>query len=731
MKKIIQYIAVYTAIVFIFCSPKISKAQNNEADSLITVELKELIVTASRYKEVPFTVGRNVTVISQDKIDNAFHFNPGELLARQQSIHIVGNGQVPGSLTQGFLRGSNSNHFLVLINGIRVSDPSTVNNAVNLAELSLLGVKRIEVVRGSHSTLYGSSAIGGVINIITRKKGKTGWNIDIGTRNGVFGENTFSTSNNLMVNYTTSSGMYINAGIFQQYSNGFDATVDTVSTQAAFNPQDGDNFTKLDLFGRVGYKTDKLGVYLSYRNEDQEADLDDGAFDDDNNVGINFSRSLFSFGSFYEWSDQVKIEYKGAYSDISRAFVDDSSRISRSGKYDGTYVENSYKGSLFENSLTATYLGENIEAIAGIESTIQTMSLRTYIYLRSSFGVYENVTDLDSLDLRETITAGFLQFELDGGLLVESLSEFSLVLGGRILHHNEFGMHYTYEISPKYRPASGTLVYASLSTGFNAPSLYQLYSPNRTPAEKFARGNPNLKPEESISYEVGWKQKIGNSVNFEIALFKTSIDNIISYVYLWDNSVPIGQLSFAQYLGETYINLSEQNIKGIELGLNVRPVDKLSFGGNLTLMRTALSYSPDNVNTNYTNGNYVQDYNTGGFVTGRYEKEGLTRRPSFSAYLYVTYRPASSLKLKLSSRFVGDRDDVFYSASLGPFGALDRTNIDSYNVTNISAYYTVSRHISFGLQIENIFDTEYQEILGYNTQGRGIFLQLSYEFGSF
>ncbi len=729
MKNSIQFIAVLSVLISVLCLPKISVAQNNSADTLLTFEMEELIVTASRYEETPFTVGRNVTVISYKELEKAFHFNVNDLLARQQSIHIVGNGQTPGSLTQGFLRGSNSNHFLIMINGIRISDPSTVNNAVNLSEISLLGVERIEVVRGSHSTLYGSSAIGGVINIITRKKGTPGFNIDVGTRNGVFGANTFSTSNNLMINYTSPDGWYVNTGIFQQYTNGLDATIDTVSNTAIYNPQDSDDFQKLDILGRAGYKTEEVEFYVSYRNEDQTAELDKAVFNDDNNARVNFNRSLFGYGATYDFSEQLEVAFKGAYSKLSRDFVNDSTRIDRQGNFDGTFVETNAIGSLWKNGLTATLDGRYAQIIAGVESSVQTMNIRNYVFF-SSFN-YESESNLDSLDLKETITAGFAQVELNAGLISESLKEFSLVLGGRVLTHNEFGTHFTYEINPKVRLSPATLLYATLSTGYNVPSLYQLYSPGISAAEEFTLGNSFLEPEQSVSYELGWKQRIGEWMNFEAALFNTHVKNIITYIYLWNDDKPIKNLTFVDYLGDTYINLSEQNIKGVEIGLTMRPFNNFSFGGNFTFMQTFVSFSPEDINKSYTGGNYVQVYNSGKFINSKKELEGLTRRPAASAFIWSSYRPVPGLQLKITSKFVGARDDIYYSANLGPFGAIDRTKVSGYNLTNISAYYKFNTHFSVGLQIENIFGTDYVEIRGYSTQGRGVFLQASYDFGSF
>ncbi|MDZ7682547.1 MAG: TonB-dependent receptor [Fodinibius sp.] len=469
-------------------------------DTSTVYELNEVIVSASKYEQSPQSVGRNVTVISQEEIRQSVYANVSDLLSEQQSVHMIGAGQTSGSLQQGFIRNANSNHSVVMIDGVRISDPSSNNNAVDLSELSLTGVKRIEIVRGSHSTLYGSSAIGGVINIITKSQGTEGFSISADTKHGTFGQDTYSTSNSLYTRYSTQGGFYVNLGVDQQFTNGLDATIDTTGSAGGFNPQDQDDFRKLDLTGKLGYNADRYGFYASYRNVDQKVDVDQGAFDDDNNAFTEFDRNLYSYGANAELSEQLNLEFSGAYSDLQRDFVNDSSLVS-TNTYDGIYTETNGEGTLWENELKAIAKGEYTRLVVGASASRQTMSTRNYIY-SSQFGGYESETDLDSLNLQEVIYNGYAHTEINGGLLSDNLQPVSLVLGARYVNHDEFGSHVTYEINPKVQLSSSSLVYASVTSGFNAPSLYQLYSPSQSATALTDRGNENLDPEKSVSYEV-------------------------------------------------------------------------------------------------------------------------------------------------------------------------------------------------------------------------------------
>lgn len=705
-------------------SPTFAQQNGTYLDSTAyDLKLDEIIISASKYEESPHSVGRNVTVISQEEIQTSIFSSVSDLLADQQSIHMVGSGQTPGSLQQGFVRNANSNHSVVMIDGVRISDPSTNNNAVDLSELSLTGVQRIEIVRGSHSTLYGSSAIGGVVNIITQKQGEQGLNVNAESKHGNFGEGTYSTSNSLYSNYTFDNGFYGNLGVDHQYTNGIDATIDTVSTSGVFNPQDQDDFRKLDLMGKVGYKTDRYEIYGSYRKADQKVDSDQGAYADDSNAYTEFERDLFGYGAGMKVSPNISFDFHGAYSDLLRNFENDSSLVSPN-TYDGTYVETRGEGALWENELKAVAKGQYIRLSAGVSVSKQTMNNYSYTYSRSQFGVFESTTDLDSLNLKEIIYNGYVHANLNGGLISEKMGSFSLVLGGRYVNHDAFGSHFTYEINPKVQLTESALVYGAMTTGFNAPSLYQLHSP--ATAGFTNRGNENLDPEQSVSYELGWKQQVSPAFSFEVSAYQTKVQDVIEYIYLWDSSTSINNLTFAEYLGDTFINASEQNIRGIELSVSANVTSTFNVQGNLSLSKSTLAFEPDDINESYTAGNHVQIYESGVFVTEQQEIKGLTRRPSVNAFISGVYQPTESLQFKLDSKFVGARDDVFYSMSLGPFGALDRSERSSYNVTDWSVRYDITDQISVMGKIENMFNTEYQEINGYRTRGRGLFIKASF-----
>ena len=725
----IRSIAVVTAaaagFLYLAGNAHAQRSSNRSIDTTQVYPLDEVIISASRFEESPESAGRNVTVISRADIDRSVYTSVAGILAEQQSLHIEGSRQTPGSNQTAFLRSTNSNHFTVMYDGVRISDPSTNNNGIDLSELSLAGVERIEIVRGSHSTLYGSSAIGGVINIITRKEEETGVHANLHTQHGLLGSGAYSTSNHAGVNFTSGGGFYANVGASQQYTNGLDATIDTVSGPAVFNPRDRDGFRKLDLFGKLGYHTSDVDVYGSYRRADQTSDVDQGAYIDDDNAQTDFSRDLFSYGGSYAPTDWAELKLEGAYSSTIRSFVNDSSVTDASGNYDGIYTETTGEGELWQNEVTAIFKGTRARLLIGATSNREAMNLRTYTYA-SSFD-FESSTDLDSLGLKETINNVFVHASLKGSLLNSELEAFSLVLGSRLADHNRFGTHLTYEINPQVQISPSALVYGAVTTGFNAPSLYQLHSPEQGFGAFTTRGNNTLSPETSLSYELGWKQSFRDLIHFEVSLFKTKVSDVIEYVYLWDRETGIDDIGAGDYLGDTYINIARQDINGIELGLNVRAIPDVILGGNVTYTHSSLSFSPGDIDEKHTGGHHVQIYESGLFIDQEdMDIDGLTRRPSISANIRLDYRPDNNWSFDISSRFVGDRDDIFYSAGLGPYGAQDRSKVSGYNLTDVGARYRFSPNVAAGIHIENVFDTEYIELIGYQTRGRGASVKISF-----
>ncbi len=696
-----------------------------QTDSLKNYKIDDVVISATRGEKPLSDVGRSVTVISKQDIKNSVYLSPSEILTSQEGINIIGNGQTPGSLQSIFMRGANPNQTVIMIDGLRITDPSGIENAVNLSELSLANIQKIEMIRGSHSTLYGTSAIGGVINFITEKNMKPGFNVDLNLRTGTFGDGSSDISENLLLNYTDYSGFYFSGEVYNSNIKGIDATVNNSTDPNTFQNFDKDDFEKLDVIGKVGYATNKIDAFISYKRTDQKSDIDAGAFNDDDNYTIDFERDLINYGASYKINDLFKFSFVGGYTEMNRHAVNDSSIIDAAGNTDQNYFEGTYDGTVLNNELQANIKLKGIDAVLGGGVYKETMNNKTFFFSDGLFGPFTSQEDLDTLDINAEIKNIFAHVDINGSLVSSKLKDFSLALGSRFNDHSTFGSEFTYEINPAYKINENFLLFASFATGFNAPPLYRLFSPNRDFTSGIRRGNKTLKPETSKSFEIGFKQILTDDISFSLSLFNTSVDNNIEYIYLWNKDVPVDELGFADYRGDTYLNVGKLITQGIEVGVSSKIVNEIFATVNYSYIDGDLEYSQSEIDQSHTQGHHVQLFSNGAFINRDVEQDELVRRSS-TANLSLTYIPTDRLSFRLNVKYVGKKDDIQYDATLGPYGALGTQDVADYTLFDVSAKYMLLQNLNAVLRVENVFDKEYTEILGYNTRGRGAYLSLRY-----
>ena len=176
--------------------------------------------------------------------------------------------------------------------------------------------------------------------------------------------------------------------------------------------------------------------------------------------------------------------------------------------------------------------------------------------------------------------------DLNGEIFSEKAKAFSLSIGGRMNKNNTFGSSSTYQINPMIKVSATSSIYANFSSGYNAPSLYQLHSPDQDPNSNISRGNINLRPETSVTKEFGVYQKLNENSWIRIGYFKTVVNDIIEYVYLWDKNTAVDSLNFNSYRGDTYLISETHYQEGIEMKCASQLSKKLLLAGNFTYERT-------------------------------------------------------------------------------------------------------------------------------------------------
>ena len=690
----------------------------------LTDSIKTVTVTATRTEKDVMDVGRSVTVISGDDLKQPGCNTVADLLSRQEGIYVVGTGQTPGGVQTMFLRGADNSHSLIMIDGVPLTDASTEHGEIYLSEISLADVDRIEIIRGSHSTLYGSSAIGGVINIITNTNYTPGLHGNISVTGGEFGPDTKLFEGNAFLNYTFKNGIYAEGGYHRLDDKAQSAAVDTLKNPLPYQVNPQNDFDKGDVFSRVGFKNQNLNVYFEYRNTIQTFGLPIGAFEPANNYTGSLVRDYYNLFAKYNITPHLHIQYTGSYSPLERKYMEDTTVTDTYGDKDYQYEY--YSSKTITNDVQLEYDYKTSQFIAGGGSIYEMMDS----YTDYAYDGFPTISDLDSLKPHQTIYDAFIQADLNGATFAKGLKNLSLLLGARFSSNSTFGNNVSYEINPSYKLNENSLLYFSFSTGFNAPSLYQLYGPDDIAGDPISLANTTLTPETSNSVEFGIKHRI-DKVYLTLSYFSTIVNNYIDYVYLWNKNKPIDSLGYADFMGDTYLNIGQETTQGIELSVSSQLDKKLFVSANFSILSSSITYSNSTIDTTHTHGNYVQIFEGGNFLTqnsGNIKYTALLRRPGAMANITLTYKPIKQVSLSAMVRYVGERTDAQYNENLGPYGADVPTTLSDYTLLDASAGYDVTKHFAITLRGENLFNTTYYEILGYTTRGRSFYLNLRYAF---
>ena len=500
--------------------------------------LDEAVVTANKFEQKQSQTGKVVTVITKEQLEKSSGKTVAQILNEQAGITINGAFNVQGSVQTVFTRGASSGRTLVLLDGIPVNDPSMINNEFDLNLFSINDVERIEIYKGAQSTLYGSDAIAGAINIITIKKDvNKPFNIKVTTGFG----NKNTVRNNIQ--------LYGKAGKLT-YTTRF-AKLSTKGFSAAYDS------TGIKDFDKDGYDGNIINAGLQYQiipsllvkafilHSQYKADIDAGVFADEKDYTIK-NDNLSSGGGFNFKKGIANITGNYQYGKLNRKYRNDSLFVRpfgtkfESNKYGGRtqYVE------LFGN-ITAT---KWLTVLAGFDYRWANMN-QQYFSL-SSFGPYSS--NFNDTSLHQT--------SFYASLLLNAIKKkLNAEIGGRTNKHSRYGTNSTYTFNPSYTINKSWRVFGSIASGFKAPSIYQVFDAYS--------GNTDLKPETSTNYEIG-VQQTHSKVSSRVVYFHREIKNGIDY----------------NYTTFKYFNFVKQTVNGLELEVAVRPTDKLNISANYTLI---------------------------------------------------------------------------------------------------------------------------------------------------
>lgn len=462
-------------IIFFISSVQITLAQE---DSVKATSLSEVVITATRFPKKVSETGKVVSIISKEDLSHAAGKDLAQLLNEQAGIIINSAYSNPGKDKSIFLRGAKSEYTVLLINGVPVSDPSGAGGAFDIRLFPVDQIERIEILKGAQSTLYGSDAIAGVINIITKKGGDNPVGMYGGISLGSY--NTFKAGAGIN---GSAEGASYNVGFTHYQTDGISEAEDTTATKNF----DKDGFTENAFNADFNVKLAK-GLHINpyFRYSYFKGDYDAGSFTDGNGkytaqlltTGIQASYQ-FSKGALHAFYD---------YDEIDRNFSD----------LYGTYP---YSGNKKTVELYGNYAFSNhIQLLAGIHYNKQKM----------------NDSTANPKNPTVSLTSPYVSFFL------RNLGGFNLELGGRYNKHSGYGNNFNWSINPSFTVKSTVKIFANYASAFKAPSLSSLYGP--------FSANPGLKPEISTTVEGGVQATIlKGMLDARVVYFNRKIKNVIIY----------------------------------------------------------------------------------------------------------------------------------------------------------------------------------------------------------
>lgn len=559
--------------------------------------LDEVVVVANRAPEPLSKVGNSVTVLTEAAIQESQLTVVSDLLAQTPGLTVARAGGV-GQPTSVFIRGADSDQTVVVIDGVQLNDPSTTAGGFDFENLLTSNVSRIEILRGAQSTLYGSQAIGGVINITTADPASAsagGLSAEGGSlHTGYVTANAGGKDESLM--WRLSGNWYGTSGIpcFDEKLGG--------TRPCASQIGGGSGQLRYDILPNLEF--DVRGYYVQARTDFDGYDTPNFTFGNDNEYGKT-SQLLGYAGLTLHSPDRTftnRLAYQYTYTD-TRDFDPDAPANLGSPSTETFYGIGRNERVEYQGTWQVS---PRYQLVFGAQHERSTIDTDTPAYDYSGPMPLENYATIDS---------GYAQ--LQG----EVVSGLTLTAGERYDRHNVYGGHTTGALAAAWALNDRqTILRSSFSQGFKAPSLYQLYS---------NYGNLALQPEAAESWDAGIEQHaLDRRLLLSATYFQRYSRDLIQF---YDCTAATACLNPS---GGYYANIARAAAHGVELQSAFAASEQLSLAANYTLTDTA--------NKSPGSPTYGQE---------------LLRRPQNSANASVSYRWPRALTVSIAARYAGPSFD--------------------------------------------------------------------------
>ena len=492
-----------------------------------------VVVSATRTPQPADVTGTSISVIGADAIQTQQIDFATDALAETPGLTQVRNGGA-GQNAGILIRGAEAGQTLVLVDGIRINDPSATTGFALLGDVLANGIERVEVLRGPQSTLYGSDAIGGVVNIITARGGAGA--VKAEAEGGSFDTQHLNVAANGTagtLEYGAAANFYVTNGISAADSRNGNTEPDGYHHFGATANLRWKAADAVSLDGRV--------YYTRARDSFDGFPPPDYSFADTHQYGDNELLALYGGVNASILDGRFTSRLAIIRSDSHRKTFD----VTEDFAADGGATRLEYQG-VFE-------LDPANEISFGAET--QRTSL-------SSASIYDAAPVRGS----DRISGVYGQWQST------VLDRLTLTGGVRTDDDRKFGGHASFKLAAAWQAFDGTTLRANIGNGFKAPSLYELFSPYSNPLEK-------LKPEAATGWEAGVDQRFG-PVTASLTYFERRTADQIDFFSCWGVASPACDLRQAQ--GGYYFNVDRSRARGVEAEMSAQLGDTIALGANYT-----------------------------------------------------------------------------------------------------------------------------------------------------
>jgi vitamin B12 transporter len=519
--------------------------------------LDTVVVTATRSPKKLSETGRVVTIISADQINRSQGKSLPELLNNVPGILFSGAENAPGISSNLYLNGASTGNILILVDGFPVNNASEIDGRYDLNAFPIDIIDHIEILKGSGSTLYGSDAVAGVINIITKHAQKEGLHTSVQLNGGSY--NTFKESASLLAK-VKNTGIAVN--LSNADSKGFPGATDTTGKGGFKNDDFHQRAASVNLEQKV---TDKFSLNGNLQTSYNKGHLPYSAFTDDKNYTYNNTFLLAGIGAKMLLK-KGDLKFNVSQNDVRNNYND----LPNDANFNTPYHAK-IKGRITNAEAVFNY---------GLNKYLDITSGADFKYSGTDqIGTYDTIPHVNN-NIASVYTSLFFKSDI-----------FHMELGGRYNHHSKYGDNFTYTINPSVLLADQFKLFVMVASAFKAPTLYQLFS---------QYGNASLKPETTTSYEAGFDWEIvRNVLSFNTLFYKRDTKSVIYFFtesvspyssfykngafehdkgFESDVTLKLDHVSASAYVA--YVTGSQTDANGVRTnGLYRRP--KNTFGANI------------------------------------------------------------------------------------------------------------------------------------------------------